>query len=171
MGFLSNLFGGGKKTLYTTHLDDEKILDKVFDLCEALRVLVKDLDRILQGTSVIRKDARLADMENKIILMKTKIDRILEHVSWIVDREVEKKDYMTIQDEEYLEDKYGRLESVSRNLEELAELVNARPSFSELKIDLMDRIRVLLNAVIDDLNVITEDDEVLEKIYSNVPDV
>lgn len=171
MGLISALLGKSRKSIKTVHRTDEEILEEVFDLLETLRNLVRDLNKVLVGTSVIQKDARLSEMENKLLLLKTKIDAIEDDISWIVDKEMEKKDYFTVQDEAYLEDKHGRLVSVSANLEELAELVNARPSFSELKFDLMNRIYALMNAIIDDVNAISVDDDKLEKIYNNIPNL
>lgn len=171
MGLISALFGRSRKSIKLVHKTDEELLEEVFSLLESLRTLVKNLNKVLVGTSVIQKDARLSEMENKLLLLKTKIDNIRDDISWIVDKEMQKKDYFTVQDEAYLEDKHGRLNSVSANLEELVELVNARPSFSELKFDLMNRIYALMNAIIDDVNAVSEDDDKLEEIYANIPNL
>ena len=170
MSFL-DIFKKSQDSIEDIQKKDETILEDVEDLVDRLRKLVLQLEDVVKTDRVMDKDATLAEIENKLMLATSKLDSLDNDISMIVQKEMKYKDYITIHDDAYLEDKSRKLNSIASNMRELTELVRAKPSFSELKMDLLDRIFSVTNQIIEDLNQVIEDDENLHEIYENMPNM
>ncbi len=154
--------------IFNIEKKDIDLNKEVFSLMLRVEENLKDLKDSLREGNVIVKDAKLAELENNFLMLKSKVDTLLSDVKLIMDIEVQNKDYITIHDDEYLEDKYNRLNQMSDILEELADLARSKPALDALRNDLINYIYGRVNILVDDVNNIINDDRHLEGLYSKI---
>lgn len=139
----------------------------VFDLILKTENNLAQLKEFLDENKVAYKESKLAELENNFLLLKSKIEAMREEMDQIIRIEMQNKEYLTINDSDYLNDKNARLEQISNALEELIELMNERPAVSELK-GMINYIYEKINLIVESVNNIVNDDKYLEQAYSRI---
>lgn len=165
---LSDLFRKPKSSIYSIERRDIEINKDVFALMNKAEANLKELRDAVREGNLSWKDAKLAELENNFLLLKSKVETLRGDLKMIIDLEVQNKDYVTIHDDAYLEDKYNRLSTMNDVLDELVDLLGARPGLSELRKELIDYIYGKINLLIDAINNIINDDRHLESVYSKL---
>jgi len=167
MNFKS-LFSGKKDNIYGIEKGDTSISKQAYDMLLKAEGHMKELKAIILTDNIILKDAKLAELENSLLLMKSKVETLRMDVKRIMDIEVQNRDIITIHDDQYLEDKYNRLGQMSEALEDLTELLRQRPTSPDLRREFMGFIYGKMNVLADSMNNIITDDKNLEQMYSKL---
>jgi len=168
--FLDKLFKK-KSTIYQIELDDIKINDQITQLIVRAENNLSQLDDLIKKREVINKDYQLSELENSFQNMKSKVDVLKTDLQRILDIEIYNKDYITVHDEGFLEDKFARLNAVSEALDDLIGLMTSKPPLSELRDSLLANIYDKINAIITSIRNIINDDKHLEDIYAKITEL
>ena len=169
MRFFKNLFEK-KPKLHALQVSSMEVNKSLFELIVKTEKILDELKAFLDDGNVSLKEAKLAEFENALLNMKSKVDSLHLDVQRILDIELEHKDYILLNDDFYLKDKLFRVETMTQVLEELLDLVNSKPALNELK-EMMNYIYGRMNTLVDSVNNITSDDKRLENVYSRLRDL
>jgi hypothetical protein len=165
---IKELFGGNRNTIYGVELRDIDLSKEIFGLMLKVEGNLNGLKEALRKENPLFKNAKIAELENNFLMLKSKVEALRTDVKMIMDIEVQNKDYIMINDEGYLEDKYERLTLMSSVLDELIDLMIAKPSAIELRRDLIEYVYGKVNILVDAVNNIINDDKHLESTYSKL---
>lgn len=165
-----NLFRKRSK-IYAIELDDIKLNREIFNLVLKAENHLNELSKVINNDDVSSKDAKLSELENSFLHIKSKVDSLRADIDRILSLEIKNKDYITIHDDGYLDDKGMRLRTMSEALEDMIDLINNRPSIQDLKRSLLNEIYARVNFLIDNLNVIIQDDRYLQGTYEKLESV
>jgi hypothetical protein len=166
MKFLKELFKK-ESELYSIEKNSVLINKEVFSLIVKTEKILDELKNYLDSGKVSFKDAKLAEFENSLINMKSKIDSLRLDVQRILEIELKNKDYILLNDDFYLKDKFSRIDTMSQIIDELLDLINERPAVSELK-EMTSYLYSKMNSLADSVNNIITDDKYLEDVYSRL---
>lgn len=169
MRFLKELFNKDPELL---SIEEHSIsLNKeLFDLIVKTEKLLNELNSYVIDDKVSFKDAKLAEFENSLLHIKTKIDSLKLDVQRILDLEVKNKDFILLNDDFYLKDKFYRIDTMNQVVEELLSLISERPAIAELK-EMMSYMRSKIASLVDSVNNIISDDSHLVDVYSKLKDL
>lgn len=157
-----------RSRLYAIELDDEKINKEIFSIITKVERHLSDLSGVITEKDVDLKNATLYELENNFLSMKSKIDSLRSDIERILSIEIENKEYLTIHDDGYLEDKRERLKRMSEALEDLVDLIMTRPALNDLRSGLMNEIYARTNFLVENLNNVIEDDKNLLLAYEKL---
>ena len=156
-----------RPAIYLSEEDAIKLNKDVFELLLGCENDLAELKKTISTNQTAMKEATIAELENKFLNMRTKIDAIRTDMKTIIDLETQNKDFIQLNDDIFIMDKMGRLDTISSVLDELLELTHERPAANELK-GLVDFIYGKINILIDAVNNIINDDKHLEGTYSKL---
>ncbi len=166
MRFLKSLFNK-EPELYSIEKNSIKVNKDLFDLIVKSEKILDELKRYLSEDKVSYKEAKLAEFENALLNIKSKIDSLRIDVQRIFNIELKNKDYVLLNDDFYLKDKMSRIETMSQIIDELLDMLSERPAISDLK-GMMSYIYGKMNSLVDSVNNISGDDKRLEEVYSKL---
>jgi hypothetical protein len=164
---LKSLFKRQKPHLMSLEENAVKLNKDIFDLLVRCEKNLDELKGALNSDKPYVKDAKMAELENKFLNLRTKIDAIRNDMRSIMDIETQNKDFIGINDDIYFTDKMNRLDAISAALDELVELAGEKPAANELR-GMTDFIYGKINIVVDAVNNIINDDKQLENTYSKI---
>lgn len=167
--FLKELFKK-EPELYSTEQNSIQLNKELFNLIVKAEKLLDELKSYLDRGNVSLKEAKLAEFENSLLNMKSKVDSIRLDVQRIFEIEMKHKDYILLNDDFYLKDKMSRLETMNHIIDELLDLISEKPAVNELS-DMMHYIYSKMNALVDSVNNITSDDKMIDEVYSRLKDL
>ncbi len=165
MGILK--FFEKKPRIYEIEQKDIAINKEIFSLIARIEQNLNLLKEAINKGDIAYKDAKLAELENNFLLLRSKIDSVKKDISDIMNIEVAQREYLTLNDDVHLQDKLNRLELIGDALDELIQIMSERPVFEELK-GLSDTIYSKINLIIDAINYIINDDRYLENVYARI---
>lgn len=169
MRFFKSLFDK-KPKLHALQLNSMEINKNIFELIVKTERILDELKAFLDDGNVSLKEAKLAEFENSLLNMKSKVDALRLDVQRILDIELEHKDYILLNDDYYLKDKLYRVETMTQVVEDLLDLISSKPALNELK-EMMNYIYGRMNTLVDSVNNISSDDKRLEQVYSRLSDL
>lgn len=169
MKFLREIFKTDPE-LYSIERSSIQLNKEIFNLIVKTEKILDDLKIYLSKDNVSLKEAKLAEFENSLLNMKSKIDALRLEAHRILDIELKHKDYILLNDDFYLKDKLYRVDSMNQVIDELLDLISAKPAINELK-DMLNYIYSRINILVDSVNNITSDDKHLEDVYSRLRDL
>jgi hypothetical protein len=140
----------------------------VFDLLLRCDKHNNELREEINSEKPYLKDAKLAELENDFLNIRSKIDAMQNEMRLIIDIETQNKDFIGFNDDTFIQDKLKNLEAISAALEEVLELVAETPSLNDLK-GVVDFIHEKINFLLNAVNSIINDDRNLEVTYSKIP--
>jgi hypothetical protein len=161
------LFGRSKPFIVRCEEEAIRLNKEVFNLLLGCENDISELRQAIAMKNVTMKAAKLADLENKFLNMRSKIDAIRNDMKNIVDLETQNRDFILFNDDMYIKDKMARLDTLSAVLEELLELTGEKPIAEEL-IGMVDFIYGKINILVDAVDNIISDDKHLEGTYSKL---
>ncbi len=161
------LFKRQKPAIVSSEEDSIKLNKEIFNLLLGCENDIAELKKFISSDQAALKEAKLADLENKFLSIRTKIDAIKNDMKSIIDLETQNKDFILLNDDNYIKDKMERLDFLSEVLDELLELTNEKPAAEELK-GMVDYIYGKINLLVDSVNNIINDDKQLENTYSKL---
>lgn len=165
---LTSLFAKPKRPIMIESEEDSiKRGKEIFNLLVKCENDLTQLKSYINSNNASLKDAKLAELENNFLNIRTKIDAIRNDMKSIIDIETQNKDFISFNDDFYIRDKMSRLEMISESLDELLELTSEKPAASELK-GLADFIYGKINLLVDAINNIISDDIHLQGTYSKI---
>jgi len=157
-----------KPKIFEIEHSDIALNSQMFDLVSKIESNLSKLAIVLKDNDIASKNAKLAELENSFLSLKSKVDTLLLDVRKIMSIEIQNKDFILVNDDAYLGDKQERLDKMSNVLDELLELFAQRPAASELKADILQSIYQRINILIDSINNVVNDDKSLENTYSKI---
>ncbi|MFP4567419.1 MAG: hypothetical protein ACLFN8_00590 [Candidatus Woesearchaeota archaeon] len=169
MKFLRELFKRDPE-LYSVERNSIQLNKDIFNIIVKTEKILDDLKSYLSKGNISLKEAKMAEFENSLLNMKSKVDALRLDVQHILDIELKHKDYILLNDDFYLKDKLYRIDAMSRVLEELLDLISEKPAINELK-EMLNYIYSRMNILVDSVNNITSDDKRLEEVYSRLRDL
>jgi hypothetical protein len=164
---IQSLFGRSKPLIVRSEEEAVRLNKEVFNLLLGCENDISELKAAIVMKNATLKAAKLADLENKFLNMRSKIDAIRNDMKNIIDLETQNRDYILFNDDMYIKDKMARLDTLSAVLEELLELTNEKPVAEEL-IGMVDFIYGKINILVDSVDNIISDDKHLEGTYSKL---
>lgn len=171
MGIFSGLFKQRKSKIYTIQLNDMDLAKEVNRLIKRLQADISDLKQILSGSNISAKFAKMAELESSFRLIKIKLDAIYGDLRSIRMIEVENKDSIYLNDDEYLNDKIANIEKMNSILDNLLELVSERPSASDLREEFLEYISQNVNSIEESFSSIVNDDKQLANVYARIEEL
>jgi len=169
MKFLRELFSK-ESELFTIQKNSMLVNKELFSIIVKAEKILDELKSYLMIANVSYKEAKLAEFENALLNMNSKVDALRLDVQRILDIELKHKDFILLNDDFYLKDKLARIDTMSRVLEELLNLIGERPAVNELK-EMLNYIYGRMNSLVDSVNNITSDDKRLEDVYSRLREI
>lgn len=170
VGFFDSLFKK-KPRLYTIQLNDMDIAKEIDRLMVRLQKDISDLQNILSGDNLTAKFAKMAELESSFRLIKIKLDAINNDLREIKGIEIQNKDFIYLNDEDYLRDKSSNIERMINILDRLLDLVSERPSASDLREEYLDYIKQSVLQVKESFDSVINDDKQLANVYSKISDL
>jgi len=129
---------------------------------------IKELQKSMSDNDILNKDAKMAELENELLLIKSKVDSLKTDINEVMNTQVQSKDFITIHDDVYLQDKQNLLNQMSQLLEELVSYLQERPATQDLKQALMPMLMPRINFLATAANNLINDDRALEGIYQKI---
>jgi hypothetical protein len=164
---LQTFFGKSKPMMVLSEEDAVKLNKNIFDLLVRCETDLAELRTSISSNNASLKEAKLAEIENKFLNIRAKIDAIRNDMKNIIDIETQNKDFILFNDDNFIQDKMKRLDIISTTLDELLELTGEKPAASELR-GMVDYIYGKINILIDAVNNIISDDKHLDSTYSKL---
>lgn len=158
----------GKSNLSLIHDKSRALNKELFSRITKIEEHLDELTSIINSQNLTAKYAKLAELENDFILMKSKIDGIKMEMQEIIELQRRHRYTVIIDDQEYLDDKSKNLEEINYYLEELIQLVGQRPSNEDLRNEFLKFLSKRVNIIVNDINNIITDDRQLDSIYSDL---
>lgn len=158
----------GKSNLSLIHDKTRALNKELFSRMSVVGEHLDELSTIVNSENLTAKYAKLAELENDFILMKSKIDQIKLEMEEIIELQRMHRYTVIIDDQEYLDDKTNNLDEINYYLEEIIQLISQRPSSSDLKNEFLEFLSKRVNIIINDINNIIIDDRQLDSIYSDL---
>lgn len=167
MGLLS-IFHKKEPKLIQIEFSDLKIDKQIEDLLEKTSKVLFELNETVKKADISDLSSKLAEFENIFTRIKSKVDSLLVDVESIIGIESQNKNFILLNDGEYLENKKEKLELMSSTLDELIELMLQHPGIWELKHDILGFIYGKLSVLKDSLASIRNDDEHMLTVYKQI---
>ena len=168
--WLGSIFSIGKSSrIYELEEQDIKLLAAARNIVSRIEYDVGVLKNVLaRDGDMTAKDSAVAELNNKFMLLRSKIEMIRVHIKEIISMEVQNKDFVLLNDEDYLRDKSDNLNNISYYLEQLIDLLSSKPTSDELKSEFVEYINNKISYVVEGLNNVINDDKHLESIYARI---
>ena len=157
--------------IYTLQNQDMALLNAMKAIVVNLESDISILKNVLQDENITAKDSAVAELNNKFMLLRSKVEKIRSHVKEIISIEVQNKDFVLLNDEDYLSDKSDNLERISYYLDQLIDLLSSKPTSEELKNEYVQYINNKVMYVIEGMNNVIRDDKHLESIYARIDEL
>ena len=158
----------GKSNLSLIHDKTRALNKELFSRMSIVGEHLDELSAIVNSQNLTAKYAKLAELENDFILMKSKIDQIKLEMEEIIELQRMHRYTVIIDDQEYLDDKTNNLEEINYYIEEIIQLLSQRPSSADIRNEFLDFLSKRVNIIINDINNIIIDDRQLDSIYSDL---
>lgn len=169
MNFLKEMFNK-EPNLYLIEKNSILVNKEIFSMIVKSEKVLDELKGYLASDNISFKDAKLAEFENYLLNIKSKVDALKLDVQHILDIELKHKDYILLNDDFHLKDKLSRINTMTQVLEELLDLISEKPAVNELK-EMLVYIYGRINILVDSVNNISSDDKRLEEVYSRLRDL
>jgi len=154
--------------IFSIEINDEKIDDEIGKLVFEVERHVKELSSVIKQGDLRAKVAGQHELLKLFRGLKTRVARLREDLDRIVDLELERKQYIIIKDENFVRDKKTQLDTMTRNLDDLLEIMQEDPNGEEYQRDVMSELLKRLDSFIRALARIRRDDQVLAEIYASL---
>ena len=89
----------------------------------------------------------------------------------IVDREVAKKEFVVINDDEFINDKLDQLGNIKKHVTSLLGILEENPSGRDLQQGIIDTMMSEVNSIHESIGRIMRDDDALKQIYDALKDL
>ncbi len=139
-----------------------------FDIILQVGNNLSSLKKALDENKVSSKYARLAELENNFLRLKSKVETLEYDLDAIMTIESRNRTNVLLNDQELLTDKKQALNEMNLLLDELLELLNQKPSVNDLREEGFSYINVRVNSIIENIRRIVQDDKQLYEIYSSL---
>jgi len=169
MKFLREIFKTDPE-LYSIERGCIQLNKDIFNLIVKTEKILDDLKIYLSKNNISLKEAKVAEFENSLLNIKSKIDALRLEAQRILDIELKHKDFILLNDDFHLKDKLYRVDSMNQVIDELLDLISSKPGVSELN-EMLNYIYSRMNILVDSVNNITSDDKHLENVYSRLRDI
>lgn len=167
MGLL-NFFKRQPPELLMIEQSDININKEIMDLITRAEGHISELKNVLSQKDISLKDAKLSQLENVFVHIKTKIDSLLTDVKRIISIETQNRDFIILNDDSYLQDKSERLQQMAESVDYLLELMAQRPAVDDLRSGALSTIDDKMNLLITSINNIVNDDKQLSSTYEKI---
>lgn len=157
-----------KNKILSIQINDEKINQDVVSLIQQVMKTVDDLKKTLADETQGDKDKELDRLEKIFLEIHKDVEILIEDVTRIRSIELQRKEYITLNDNQFLKDKLKQLYNTRQDVEKLVDMFEVHPTAKEIKRDLLDTMIIELNKIVDSMNQIIADDKSLENIYKKI---
>lgn len=171
MGFFESLFKKKRSRLYSIQLNDIEISKEISRLISKVGLDIDSLRSILASDNMTAKFAKMAELESSFRLIKIKLEAIDKDLREIRSIEVQNKDFVYLNDEDYLKDKLFNVSRMIEVLDRLLDLVSERPSSSDLRSEYLEYIRSNMGVIEESFNSVVSDDKQLVNVYSKIDEL
>lgn len=154
--------------IFSIEINDGKIDDEIGNLVFEVERHVKELSSVIKQGDLRAKVAGQHELLRLFRGLKTRVARLREDLDRIVDLELERKQYIIIKDENFIQDKKAQLDTMGRNLDDLLEIMRESPSEDEYRRDVMSELLKRLDSFVRALARIRKDDQALAEIYASL---
>ncbi len=155
-----------KSGLYFIQINDEAINKEICSIIVQIEKCLREFQEILKNEIYEEKEEKSLSIYKLLIQLKQKIGSISADVDKILNIELEKKEFIQINDKNFLSDKHQQLKNMSDYIDSLIAIMEAHPNNFEYKAGIMQMVLTDINKLVDALKKILNDDKQLEKIYS-----
>lgn len=157
-----------KSRVYSIQINDDKINKEICLLLSKLKKNITDFMNILQKNYVGNKEEKIGEIMNLFGKMSEDIKKLINDVQGIQNIELQRKDFIKINDEQFLKDKLSQLNKIKEVLDTLIDMLEQNPTDKEFKEDLLRTMIQDVNEIIEGINKILEDDKGLDSIYQGL---
>lgn len=157
-----------KSKILSIEIKDKSINKKICNLILGSEKRILELKKILEDGKPGDKEKELESLKNTFLKLHREIEIVSSDIIAIVNEEAQKKDFVKLNDNGFLNDKNNQVWKIKKNLNELIAMLEDRPTKQEIEKDLLNEMVLDINEIIAAMNTILSDDEELEKIYKQI---
>ncbi len=168
---IKNIFEKSKAKLYYIEIDDDRIDKELADVIVQIQKKTVDFKSHLKDADFLLKDSWLSEVRLLLMGFMKKLNKLRDDLQRVIGVEMENKDYLIIKDDAFLVDKKQQLEIMFNELTSFIDILDQRPSTSDLETDLLEKIISQINSLNDAIQKIILDDIKLQFIYKKLMDL
>jgi len=170
---IKNIFEKPKAKLYYIEIDDDKIDKELAEVIIQVQSKTKEFQSHFNdsNSTFLTKDGWISDIRILLMGFTSKLETLKKDLKKIIDLEMKNKDYLIIKDDDFLMDKKNQLELMTSKLENFIDILDQKPSTSDLKTELLNLIIKEINSLNDSIQKIILDDTRLRFIYKKLMDL
>ena len=160
-----------KNRLLTIEIKDKNIDKEICKLILKAEKTLLELKGILEEGKPGDRDSDLEDLSKTFLKLHREVEMVSSHIINIENEEAQEHDFIKLNDGGYLNDKKQQIRKMKRNLNELIDLLEDRPTDQEFEDDLLKSMIERTNNIIEAMNGIIQDDKRLEQVYKQAKKV
>ena len=157
-----------KSKIFSIQINSKKINE---ELCS----LILDVEKNLSEFSklIIKRDYpsikhEVQSLYKIFVTLKQKTEILLEDVKRIVNIELAEKEFIILNDDQFIKDKVEQINSIKENLHTLMLMIEERPSRDAYENDLLAHMQEKITEISRSTSQMVKDDRMLEEIYSSL---
>jgi hypothetical protein len=157
-----------KSKVYSIQINDEKINKEICNLIMHLKQNISEFMNLLEGRFLGDKDEKVDEILKIFSRLAEDIKTLMLDVQQIQNIELQKKEFIRIQDEQFVIDKVNQLTKIKEIIQQLMDMLHQRPTDKEFKEELLKVMIQDVNDIIEAINKILIDDDELSKVYKGI---
>jgi hypothetical protein len=159
------------KNIFNVELNDEKINKEIGKIVIDIEKNLASLKKTLSLAPDMLDKEKIESLYKEFIAIKERVDFLLKNVTDIVDREVAKKEFVVINDDEFINDKLEQLGNIKKHITSLLGILEENPSGRDLQQGIIDTMMSEVNSIHESIGRIMRDDDALKQIYDALKDL
>lgn len=163
-----NLFGKKQSKLYTIEVSDAQLDQQVAKLLKQIKEQLLYFQSHIDEETLQVKEEFFMQLRKSFLECLQDIDILKRDIRQIQNTETQHQKNLIINDGQFLEDKQNQLQILYNNIRELNQVLEQRPSRSDLKSELITKIQTALQINLQTIAHILSDDEHLQLIYQSL---
>lgn len=157
--------------VYQIEIHDKSINRDIGKLLVETSRIIKDFISSLEREDIPGKEEYSRQLYEVLLNLKSKTMRLEHDISSIINIELQKKRYVSIHDDKFINDKNYQLTLMQEQLDNMLEILREAPSNKTYREGLLNVLLSNLNTFYRTLEKIRRDDSALSKIYSELSDM
>ncbi len=157
-----------KPKIYFIEINDKKINKEICEILYETQKRIADLTRALHNRDIAGKKQDTEELIEYFLRLKEEIHKKKTDLDKIINIELEKENYIMVNDKRFINDKKEQLKIMEKNLDDLIEILQENPTLEEYNNELIRTMTIKLHEFSKELMRIKNDDKALSIIYKTI---